>query len=89
LDTATYNFEGKRFLWAVFICQQAVEKAIKAVIYEQTGVLPPKKHDLIALAKKAGLLGECSKERQEFLRRLSIYYIETRYPEDKEVLAAK
>jgi HEPN domain-containing protein len=34
LDTAKYNFEGKRYLWAIFLCQQALEKAFKAVYYE-------------------------------------------------------
>ncbi|MCL6612427.1 MAG: HEPN domain-containing protein [Peptococcaceae bacterium] len=51
--------------------------------------MPPKKHDLMALAKKAGLISETTKEQRDFMRRLSIYYIETRYPEEKEAMRAK
>jgi HEPN domain-containing protein len=51
--------------------------------------MPPKKHDLMALAKKAGLISNTTEEQRDFLRRLSIYYIEIRYPEEKEAMSAK
>ncbi len=71
------------------MCQQALEKMIKAVYQETYKKVPPRKHDLLALLKAAGLLEECSKERRDFLRRLSVYYLETRYPEEQGALAAK
>ncbi|MDN5348314.1 MAG: hypothetical protein PWP65_1878 [Clostridia bacterium] len=89
LDTAKYNFEGKKYLWAIFLCQQALEKAFKAVYFERFEQVPPRKHDLVALAKACGLIGECDENRLDFLRRLTVYYIESRYPEDKAELAAK
>lgn len=39
-----------RYLYVVFCCQQAVEKALKAVIVRKTGALPPRVHNLLRLA---------------------------------------
>ncbi|MGI9953149.1 HEPN domain-containing protein [Moorellaceae bacterium AZ2] len=89
LDTAKYNFEGKRYLWAIFLCQQALEKALKAVYYERYEKVPPRKHDLVALAKAAGVLEELDNDVIDYLRRLTVYYIEARYPEEKVELRAK
>lgn len=76
-------------LWAMFMCQQAVEKALKAVIFEKTGQTPPRKHDLISLAGDAGLLPGLDQEAKKFLRRLTYYYIETRYPDKRVELEAR
>ncbi|MBP7331392.1 MAG: HEPN domain protein [Firmicutes bacterium ADurb.Bin373] len=89
LDAAEHCLQGKRFLWAMFMCQQAVEKAIKAVYFEKTGETPPKKHDLISLAGSAGILEESTREMKDLLRRLSLYYIETRYPDKRAALETK
>lgn len=43
IDAAEHCFQGKRYLWSMFMCQQAVEKAIKAVYFEKTGQSSPKK----------------------------------------------
>ena len=89
LDAAGHCLRGDRYLWAMFMCQQAVEKAIKAVYFENTGLTPPKKHDLISLAGSASVLEKCTKEQKDLLRRLSLYYIETRYPDKRAALEAK
>jgi len=89
LEAAQHCYQGKRFLWAMFMCQQAVEKAIKAVYFEKTDVTPPKKHDLISLAGSAGILEQCTGEMKDLLRRLSLYYIETRYPDKRVALETK
>jgi HEPN domain-containing protein len=47
--------------------------------------MPPKVHDLLRLAERAGL-GHSS-EHQTLLARLNNYYIETRYPEEVAALA--
>jgi len=89
IEAADHCFQGDRFLWAMFMCQQAIEKAIKAVYFENTGLTPPKKHDLVSLAGSAGILEKCTKELRDLLRRLSLYYIETRYPDKRAELEAK
>ncbi|MHB8986116.1 MAG: HEPN domain-containing protein [Eubacteriales bacterium] len=53
------------------------------------GETPPKKHDLISLAGASAILDKCSDDTRDLLRRLSIYYIETRYPDKRAVLEAK
>jgi len=80
LDTARSMLESKRYLYVLFCCQQAVEKMIKALIAKRTSELPPRLHHLMRLAEAAGL--EVSEERARFLRELSAYYFQTRYPEE-------
>ena len=53
LDTAGAMLASGRYLYVVFCCQQAVEKALKAVITAQTGTLPPRIHNLLRLAEAA------------------------------------
>ena len=89
LEAAEHFYQGQQYLWAMFMCQQALEKSIKALYFEMTGETPPKKHDLIALAGITGVLEECPKDMRDLFRRLSIYYIETRYPDKRSELEAK
>jgi HEPN domain-containing protein len=81
LDTADFCFGGKRYLWTLFMCQQAIEKVLKSLyigIYEE---IPPKKHDLIELAEMVNILQECPEDTKDLFRRLTRYYIKTRYPD--------
>ncbi len=48
LETAHHLFQGGRFLYVAFICQQAVEKMLKAQIASQ-GKTPPFLHNLLRL----------------------------------------
>lgn len=81
LDTADFCFGGKRHLWALFMCQQALEKALKSLYINIHEEIPPKKHDLIELAGLVNLLQDCSESTKDLLRRLTRYYIKTRYPD--------
>jgi HEPN domain-containing protein len=87
LDTARALFKSGRYLYVLFCCQQAVEKALKAIIAARTKGLPPPIHQLMRLAEAAGL--EVSGECAEFLRELSSYYIQTHYPEEIKDLASQ
>jgi len=89
LDAAKHCFNGQNYLWALFMCQQAVEKAIKALYFEKNGSTPPKKHDLISLAGAADILNDLNEPTKDLFRRLSIYYIETRYPDKRKELELK
>jgi len=61
LETAKAMRQTGRYLYVGFMCQQTVEKALKAVIAKQ-GVFPPKVHDLVRLAELAGLSDLLSEE---------------------------
>ena len=78
--------QSERYLYVVFCCQQAVEKMIKGVIAKVTGTAPPRIHNLMQLARRAGL--EPDAEQAVLMRELSEYYVETRYPEEIEPVSS-
>lgn len=82
LDASEAMHEGGRHLYAAFEAQQAAEKALNAVI-QQVERVPPKIHNLVTLAERAGLTDHGLLQR---LATLSAYYIATRYPEDRKTL---
>lgn len=61
-----------------FHLQQAVEKIIKAYIFEKLNVEPPKIHNLISLIEMAKI--ELSAEQTKIVIDLNYIYLETRYP---------
>ena len=79
LDTARIVLEAGRHVYVLFFCQQAIEKKLKGIIVERTGKMPPRVHNLVALAETAGIAAD--EVRSDFLRALTDYYVETRYPE--------
>lgn len=87
LSMAEISFEHGRYLHMTFFCQQAIEKAFKALYFEMREQTPPRKHDLLALAADCGILDKLSFEQKTFLATVSEYYIESRYPEDRANLA--
>ena len=80
LETACAMLASGRYLYVLFCCQQAVEKALKAVIVRRTGEMPPRVHNLVRLAETAGV--ESGHDQIRFLGELSAYYIQSRYPEE-------
>ena len=86
LETARAMFASSRYLYVVFCCQQAIEKALKAIIVKQTEDSPPRLHNLLRLADIAGIA--MGPNREAFIGELSGYYVQTRYPEEIESLGA-
>ncbi len=82
LETARAMLDCERFLYVLFCCQQAVEKMLKGVIAARTGELPPRLHNLMQLAKYAGLGPD--EDQSRLMRELSEYYFESRYPDTME-----
>jgi len=87
LRVAGYLFNKKEYLHCLFFCQQTIEKALKAVYHEKYNKTPPRKHDLEVLADAAGVLSQLDESKLDFLDTLSLYYIESRYAEDRDALA--
>jgi len=85
MDTARAMLEAGRYLYVLFCCQQAVEKFLKGLIAERTATHPPRIHQLVRLAGLAEV--HASVNQQDFMRELSAFYIQTRYPE--EIAAAE
>lgn len=88
-ETAEAMLKSGRFLYVGFMCHQAIEKALKAVISRdcEDGEIPPKIHHLLKLADRAKLFNEMSEEQQTFIKNLNPLNVEARYPEYKERIA--
>ena|SRR5439155_4903422 len=69
----------------MFMCQQSLEKSLKAHVTARTGEFPPRIHNLVRLGELAGL--QFSQEEKTLLERLSLYYLQSRYPPDVQALA--
>ncbi|MBZ0170407.1 HEPN domain protein [Candidatus Methylomirabilis lanthanidiphila] len=87
LDTARAMLEAKRYLYVLFCCQQAVEKLLKAVIAKRSEAFPPRLHQLVRLAESAQV--PLNETQADFLRELSMYYIQCRYPEEIEDMSSQ
>ncbi len=79
LAAASWNFKGKFFEESAFLCQQSVEKALKAMLLRKGNKIE-KTHDLVFLAKKLNL----PENFKENLKELTLAYIYSRYPDAKQ-----
>ena len=86
-DTAREMLASGRLLYVLVCCQQALEKMLKALIAKRTNEAPPRLHNLMRLAERAGL--QVGEARADFLRELSAFYVQSRYPEEMEDSAAQ
>ena len=80
LETAEAMLKSQRYIYVLFVSQQALEKALKAAIVKFTNRFPPRIHDLVRLAEVANL--NLEKNQKDLLAKLSFYYLESRYPEE-------
>jgi len=87
LETARVMLDGRRYLYVGFMCQQVVEKALKAGICSISDEFPPYTHNLLNLAERSGFLEKFNDAQAELLSKLNPLNIEARYPSTKDVLA--
>jgi HEPN domain-containing protein len=86
LETAKVMLETARYLYVAYMCQQAVEKLLKAIIAQQNKENLPI-HNLNRLVEIAGIRNALNAEEFNFLAELTPYCIEARYGDYKESLA--
>lgn len=84
LETAEFMFGGERYFYAVFMCHQAVEKAMKGLYQHKLGEAPPRVHNLVYLLSRVDV--SPSEKMGKFIVRLNEANIATRYPDDLEKL---
>lgn len=65
---------------ALFLCQQALEKALKGALQQQSSEPPPRIHNLARLLDLAGLLAAMPEAMVDTLLEVDPYIIEARYP---------
>lgn len=80
LETAKSLYRSRRYIYTVFMCHLAIEKALKAFVVKKTEKAPPKTHNLISLLKLGNVV--LTTEQVKYISRLSLAGIITRYPED-------
>lgn len=85
LTTAQALLKSRRYVYVLFMCQQSLEKLLKALITAQTKEFPPRIHNLVRLGELTTL--QFSQKERELLERLSLYYLQSRYPPDVQALA--
>jgi HEPN domain-containing protein len=68
LETARVPLRAQRWDAASLFAQQAAEKAIKALLVQASGELPPRVHDLVRLAELVRMPEELFPELDELSR---------------------
>jgi len=93
LDIADYDIEtshhmqnSHRYLYTVFMCQQAIEKILKALYLQKFSKEAPPSHNLVYLQSLLDL--NLSQTQLQLLADLTTYYIEGRYPSYKKRLSS-
>ena len=80
IQTAEAMLEAGRYIYAVFMCQQAIEKGLKGFLaHGRREVLPI--HNLRRIAELAEVVDDLGEDRLQRLDFLSQYYINARYKE--------
>jgi len=84
LASAKVMLEAHRYTWCAFICQQALEKCLKAGYVKKKKQIPPYIHKLERLCQLLEL--EPPKNLLENIIKIDKYYIATRYPAYKKAV---
>ena len=86
LDTAKAMLQTGRLIYAIFMCQQSLEKCLKALLAFQGKEIIPI-HNLRRLAETASIIDQLEDSTLVKLDYLSSYYINARYKEDLQQLS--
>ena len=86
LETAKVMLDAARYLYVAYMCQQAIEKLLKALIAQQNKENLPI-HNLNRLAEIAEIRDDLSPGQFDFLAELTPYCIEARYGDYKQSLS--
>ncbi len=86
IDTADAMYTTGRYIYTVFMCQQAIEKCFKALMaFKGIEIIPI--HNLRRLAESTDVINEVSQTDLRKIDFLSQYYLNARYKEDIEELS--
>ena len=83
LETADCLIQKRRFAFACFHCQQAVEKALKALMFSKGRLKKSdlEAHDILTLAYRASGMDQSLRGVPDMVATMHGYYIKTRYPQ--------
>ena len=86
LGTGIAMLKTKRYLYVGFMCQQVIEKALKAYFVKLKDRHPPYTHKLALLFEECELADELTEEQLDLVDELEPLNIEARYPKYKQDL---
>jgi len=78
LETAKAMLKTERYLYVAFMCQQAIEKILKAIYVQGKNELPPRTHNLLYLIDVLQI--DTEDPDKNLFSQLNQFYLETRYP---------
>lgn len=87
IATAEHMLHAGRYIYVIFMSHMAWEKALKALVTEETQKLPPRTHNLIDLAQRAHVI--LSQEQQDFLGKINNTSVVVRYPDDLSAMVSQ
>lgn len=87
LQVANHLFEKEDYSYALFFGHLAIEKIIKAIFVKKMNDNVPRSHNLLRLAKAAGI--ETDEQQTRNLIRITAFNLETRYPDYKRSFRKK
>lgn len=76
-ETAKFLFEGKRYPECLFFCHLTIEKTLKALVVKRTKTHAPYTHQLVDLAKTAGI--DLTEKQIDNLTEITEFNIVARY----------
>lgn len=85
LQTAEAMLSSGRYLYVAFMCQQAIEKILKAIYVKNKNELPPRTHNLLYFVDVLGI--KIEEAALLLLSNLNQFYLESRYPGERINLA--
>ena len=85
LKTASTLLKDRKYIYVVFMCHLAIEKALKAVLSEMFKELPPYTHNLNRLIELGNI--KLPHKHQDFINKINLQSVPTRYPEDFKKLS--
>lgn len=85
LKTASTLLKDRKYIYVVFMCHLAIEKALKAVLSEMFKELPPYTHNLNRLIELGNI--KLPHKHQNFINKINLQSVPTRYPEDFKKLS--
>ena len=83
IEVAELTHDNGYWLYAAFLCHQALEKTLKAYYVATHDDDPPFTHSHTRLLSRCGLTDELTDEQLRFVTLIEPMYIEARYPEQK------
>jgi HEPN domain-containing protein len=81
MEAAEANCAATRFEWACFCCQQAAEKALKAVLFGQGRTTGVTTHSVGDLVKACQRVDQSFAKLAVPAKKLDRHYAQTRYPD--------